>query len=392
MFQSNPIQKYYSRIFYNPQIHPPFKDVNFYLIGLMILIISVLHYSTDTSENVIHGIYRRLYYIPIIIASFRYGLFGGVISALIISLVYMPHVVYRFYIKSPGTIDRIMEIVLFNAVGIISGILVRQEKKQSQNYQRAARQLKESLEKLKRQSDQIQEIEDQLRFADRLSVLGEMAASLAHEIRNPLGSIKGVGEILAKDYNRKNEKYEFIKVLIQEVNRLNEVVENFLSLARPNINIFNKCSVDEAIKSVVTLIGNKAKKQHINITCNLKGSDTWIPCDISHFSQVLLNIILNSIDAMPDGGDLHILTETKDRGRAVIKVLDTGTGIAEKDIKNIFKPFYTTKENGTGLGLPIAKRIIESCGGSVSVSSTPGKGTVFLIEIPLTAPHVESGN
>jgi two-component system sensor histidine kinase HydH len=260
--------------------------------------------------------------------------------------------------------------------------LSQMERNQRMRYEEALRRLDESHRKLREQTDILFQTEEQLRRADRLSALGELSAGMAHEIRNPLGAIKGAVEILKDDYSPDEAKYEFIGILIKETDRLNRIVQEFLGFARPKIPEFQPADVNEAIESVLTLTAQESRKAGVMVEKRLDPSIGKRSIDAGMLKQAFLNLILNAIQAMPNGGILTI--ESSLQGRVlIVKISDTGTGIPEENRKKLFSPFFTTKKSGTGLGLAITYRIIENHRGTIDVASEPGKGTTFTVKIPV---------
>ncbi len=201
------------------------------LLVIFVTGISVLHYVTPLSLPMLHDIYQRLYYIPIIMAAFWFGLRGGVGCALIVSVAYAPHLLFQWGEHIEMELEKYLEILLYNVVGGVTGLLSQRERMRAYQVQQTALGLERSYEKLSTQSERITEMEGQLRKAERLSTIGELAAVLAHEIRNPLGSIQGTAEILKDDFQPGDRKYEFLEIMVKESKRLNNVVEDFLRLA-----------------------------------------------------------------------------------------------------------------------------------------------------------------
>ncbi|MFQ5770607.1 MAG: PAS domain-containing sensor histidine kinase [bacterium] len=362
------------------------------ILAVLIFVITILHYSTTVSKSYYHEIYKTLYYIPIILAAFHFGIKGGFIASLSISGIYLPHVIIQWRGNLDDFTHRLLEILLYNVAAYIVGRLAEGERNERKKYEKVARELQESYEKLKHQSEMLAEVEEQLRHSDRLSVMGELAASLAHEVRNPLGSIKGAAEILQDDYSKENPKYEFLQILSKEVNRLNQVIENFLSLARPKPSQFKEILLREAVESVIHIVSAKARKEKIAISCHLPVEPVKIKADENKFRQVLLNLILNAMAAINGEGCITIDSHIKNHAAAnkvlELMVADNGSGIPEGEMENIFKPFYTTKEHGTGLGLPITKRIIEEYNWNFHIESKVGEGTKVIVRIPRTGEKV----
>jgi two-component system sensor histidine kinase HydH len=357
------------------------------LLAVSIVGITLFHYLTPLHLPILHDIFQRLYYIPIIIAAFWFGLRGGLVTSIIVSILYAPHIVFQWGKFSPLELEKFLEIVLYNVVGGITGYLSQRGEERREELQRIARGLEESYRKLQSQADLIIGIEEQLRRAERLSALGELSAMLAHEIRNPLGSIRGTAEILKDDYHQGDRKYEFLEILVKEADRLNRVVEDFLQLARPLQVDRGTCDIMAELHEIATLLTGEAESRGVRLSV-VPAVLPPVRGDREKLRQVFLNLILNGIQASPRGGDMTISAARVNEGGEPAQFIDvsfadTGAGIEPAVREKIFEPFYTTKEGGTGLGLPITQKIVESHGGRIEVESEPGRGTVFLVRLPL---------
>ena len=235
----------------------------------------------------------------------------------------------------------------------------------------------------------MKEMEDRIQLAERLSSLGHLAAGIAHEIRNPLNAI-GMGlqrlkrEFLPPEESKKEEYLSFTDVISKEVRRVNGIIEQFLTLSRPfelNVRI---SSLQDLLNNLVTLFREEASSQGITIQAQLDSGLPLIKMDSEKLTQALINIMKNGIQAMEKGGVLRIETKPfKDHVEVIIS--DAGSGIPPEQIERIFNYYYTTKEKGVGLGLPIAHRIIEAHGGQLKVESKVGFGTKVTITLPLEA-------
>ncbi|MFO7982249.1 MAG: ATP-binding protein [Desulfuromonadales bacterium] len=351
------------------------------VLTVLIVAITALHYMTTTEKHQFHDIYRRLYYLPIILGGFWFSLRGGIAVSIIVSILYAPHVVFQWGHHPTTQTEQFLEILLYNIIGFMTGFLSERERRQRNRYQAAAERLEESYDKLKKQADMILEIEEQLRRADRLSALGELSAGMAHEIGNPLGSIKGTAEILRDAFPAEDKRHEFSEILIREADRLNKVVHDFLTFARPSPVGAGRYEVNEVLRDVLLLTRQQAKKNGVEIILN----EDPVPAvvgDREQIKQAFLNLILNAVQAMPQGGLLTISSARSD-GRAEIRFVDTGQGISAENLDRIFNPFFTTRHEGTGLGLAITHRIVQSHGGGLEVNSRVGKGTEFILTLPL---------
>lgn len=362
-------------------------------IRLLVLIsfivgISALHYVTPLHLPYLHDIFQRLYYLPIILAALWFGFRGGLLCSMMVSIVYAPHILFQWGGEISVEMEKYLEMLLYNIVGGVTGLLSQRERERAEELQNTARGLAESYQKLQQQSDRIILIEEQLRRAEKLSTLGEMAAVLAHEIRNPLGSIRGTAEILKDDYLPGDQKHEFIEIQIKETERLNRVVEDFLRMARPQQTEMGSCCVQDELETIITLVSNDAKERDIKLELQPAPSGAILRADGEKLRQAFLNILINALQAVPRGGGVVISTALFREGApdavCEIRFRDTGPGIDPETLKCVFEPFYTTKIDGTGLGLAVTKKIVESHGGTLLLESEPGRGTTVIVRLPMT--------
>jgi two-component system sensor histidine kinase HydH len=352
------------------------------LLALSIIAISLLHYLTPLHLHYLHDIFQRFYYLPIILSALWFGFRGGLLCSLVVSFVYAPHILFQWGGGLTLEMEKYLEIVMYNVMGGVTGLLAQRERTRSQELQRTAEGLEESYNKLQTQSERIIAIEEQLRRAEKLSTLGEMAAVLAHEIRNPLGSIRGTAEILRDDYRPGDPKHEFIEIQIKETERLNRVVEEFLRMARPQPSEMGRCSLREELDTIVTLTANDARIREIKLLLEPPVNDLVVKADGEKLRQAFLNIVINALQATPPGGTVTIATRITD-SQYEIRFRDSGPGIDATTLARIFEPFFTTKPDGTGLGLAITKKIIEGHGGTLEVESLVGQGTTVAVRLPM---------
>jgi len=216
---------------------------------------------------------------------------------------------------------------------------------------------------------------------ERLSALGEMATTVAHETKNPLNSIR-----LATSYLKKNFQgeilSEFLSIIEEEVMRLNEITSDFLGFSKPVPLRMRTTDINAIVRSTVELVRQEATDRNIEVIILTDEHVPPVPCDFSRMKQALLNLLLNAIDASAAGDSITITTEAAG-ARMSLSVQDTGRGIPAEEIENIFKPFYTTKTRGSGLGLAIVDRIVKEHKGEIAVESAAGKGTKFTITLPV---------
>jgi signal transduction histidine kinase len=297
-------------------------------------------------------------------------------------MVYAPHILFQWGGGLALEMEKYLEIVMYNVVGSVTGLLAQRERERRLELQRTAEGLEESYKKLQTQSERIIAIEEQLRRSEKLSTLGEMAAVLAHEIRNPLGSIRGTAEILRDDYRPGDPKHEFIEIQIKETERLNHVVEDFLRMARQQPINLRDCSIREELETIVTLVTKDAQDRGITLRLETCSEEVLIKGDGEKLRQAFLNIVINALQATPSGGSVSITCLCNEAWNE-LRFIDSGSGIETESLAKIFEPFYTTKPDGTGLGLAITRKIIEAHAGTLEIMSEQGRGTTVSVRMPL---------
>ncbi|MGE6631139.1 ATP-binding protein [Bacillus sp. NPDC077027] len=217
--------------------------------------------------------------------------------------------------------------------------------------------------------------------AQKLELIGTLAASTAHEIRNPLTGISGFIQLLQKKYHSEEDQLYF-SVIEEEIKRINQIVSEFLVLGKPTAEKWQLNSVKEIVGEIMPIVFSEANLYNVEVDLQINTiQDVGVYCTKDHIKQVVLNVAKNSLEAMPNGGKLTIMIEAE-KENVVIKVKDTGEGITEEMLKHIFLPFITSKEKGTGLGLVVCKRIISMYGGTIDIDSHLNKGTTVTIMLP----------
>jgi len=221
----------------------------------------------------------------------------------------------------------------------------------------------------------------------KLSIVGQIAAGLAHEIKNPLTAIKGYGQLLRKNYGHDDKINDYSDVILSEVDKITAILDSFLLLADPPPAVKQEAELKDIVSEVVAMVSPMAYLQSVVVDC--KVDNQLPPCwlDYAQIKQVLLHMCENALDAMPNGGKLKIRAYLA--GSTVcIEICDTGCGIAVEDLSKIGTPFFTTKDGGTGLNLSRAYAFVKSHNGTIDVDSAPGQGTRFRIYLPFPGINV----
>ncbi len=334
---------------------------------------SAAHYLTPRDMRLWHGIFQRLYYLPVVYAAIAFGFRGGLAAAVIAAILYIPHIVTMWGHEHQYAMEQYAEIFMFLAVGIVTGVLSDRERKRRSELQDAARKLSQVYREL-------QDTFEQVKRADRLSAIGQLAAGLAHEIRNPLASIDGAAEVLNMADDRPELRKETVGIIRKECSRLNRLLTSLLDFARPRRPEWREVDLSRVLDSAIDLVSHSAGKG-IRFHRETAHGVPRLLGDAEQLTQVMLNLTLNAAQAMPEGGDVWLTARQDDDG-IVIEIRDQGAGIPEENLDSIFDPFFTTKDTGTGLGLSVVHQIVTQHGGTVTVTGNQDKGTTFTLFFP----------
>ncbi|MGE5454888.1 MAG: two-component system sensor histidine kinase NtrB [Methylocystaceae bacterium] len=351
---------------------------NGWVIAGLIIVITTLHLTTRVDALGIHEFLRRLYYIPIILSAYRYGISGGFLVSLIAGLAYAPHLL--MYVGKPEiqVVNQLMEMLLFIILGTVTGALSEVEKQRSTE--------------LEYQLVQVKRLENEVRIADRLAAVGQLASGVAHEIRNPLGIIGAAAQLAKAEDSSQTDIDESVTVILKEVNRANQVVSRLLDFARPHIPRFEPLNLIALTEEAVRLTRQYAINNGVKLEADLPTGEAVIEADAELLKQALVNLLINAIQATPAEGDVVVKLGWQMHNRQpgiLLEITDTGVGIPEKQVARVFDPFYTTKEQGTGLGLSIVHSIVQEHGGYIRIESEENQGTSVYIWLPSEQKEVE---
>lgn len=354
-------------------------------LWLPVLAITGAHFATPGTSEWLHDVLRRLYYIPIIVGAFLFGLRGGLLTSVVVSAAYFPH---GFWLAGPhahhhgmihadptGTANKVLELVLYNVVALVTGLLVERE-------QRARREVEQKVVEM-------QSLERELVRAGRLQSLGELTAGLAHEIKNPLASLKTASAIIADEIPETSPRRKMVAILQREIDRLAALLERFLAFARPGTMTLAQVSMSEVVEQAVALVKPQAEVRQVALRVEVVPAGSPGPMvegDRDKLTQILLNVLLNAVQFSPAGGvvDVRLQQKLMPHGRyAVVGIGDEGPGIVDADRERIFDPFFSTRDNGTGLGLSIASRLIDEHRGYIDLVPDRKRGAEFLLYIPV---------
>jgi signal transduction histidine kinase len=347
------------------------------LIAFLVVALAVATWMTPPRAVVLHNILHHLNILPLMFAGFFFGWRGAIKTILLAAVLQAPSL-YRHWFTAPlDAQDQIVELSTFGAAGIIAGLLADRERLQR-------KQVEATKAELEKVHSELEQNIDRLKKAERLTAAGQLAASLAHEIRNPLASISGAAGILSRGQASSESRAECLEILMKESQRLNKLLTNFLDFARPRLPRLQPTESTAIVQSVTVLAQHAASARGISLERREREPARTINCDPEQIKQLLLNLILNAIEVTPAGGTV-LIRSFFELDRLFVEVCDEGSGIAPEAKERIFEPFFTTKENGTGLGLAIAANIAAQHQGSLSCRPGEGAGTIFCVELPSSA-------
>ncbi len=362
------------------------------IIGAFLSLITWLHYRWANAPLSYHAVLQMLYYLPVAHSAAKHGLKGGVLAALAASAA------YGIYFATDSGHDIIydsMQVVLINMIGWVTGALAHSEKKIARQYLDISLKQEELIgeleernaavaaakKNLEREVAERKALEEWLRRSEGLTAMGHLAAGVAHEIRNPLSIIRATMQILEEEQGSNPSVRECSGIIKEECDRMNAVIEEFLRFARPAPPKFEPVRLTDVIEDVLLLTTKFISRQGIGVVKEVPARLKPAWADPSQIKQVLINLIINSVEAMPQGGTLRLTLADKGKVRE-IRLKDSGIGIPPDLIAQIFGPFFSTKPKGTGLGLSIVGRIMENHKGTVKVESKQGEGTEFCLTLP----------
>jgi two-component system, NtrC family, sensor histidine kinase HydH len=318
-------------------------------------------------------------FLPVISGATNFGLLGTAITSLTASAVYLSFLVF---LGENQQIADIPELVLRTLFLPVVGYLTYQLAQANQTEKHKAQ---EAMEELARANRSLQEAQAEVRRAERLAALGQLTAGLAHELRNPLGTMKTSAQLLSRQVAQENAvAQEMAGFIVSEVDRTNSLITRFLDFARPQHLKLEAADITTMLDSAIARFEREQKNSDTSVTVFKNYSPDVPPVrfDAELMERVVANLLLNAAQASRPGGVVTVKTLSND-AEVEVAVIDRGSGIDPQNIENIFNPFFTTKSEGIGFGLAIISKILDEHGGRITVESTLGEGSVFRVFLPL---------
>jgi signal transduction histidine kinase len=324
--------------------------------------------------------------LPVISAATNFGARGVVLSTLAACGVYLSFLLTldkNQVLDVDGVFELTLHTLLYPVVGFLTYQLAAANRAKTEKLEAAAKELEEA-------NASLREAQAEVRRSERLAALGQLTAGLAHELRNPLGTLKTSAELLERKVSGDNEiAREMAGYITQEVDRINSLITRFLDFARPRNLRPQKTSLHAMLDQAIERFDREKSGPAASVSVFKNYSPDIPPVNIETelMEHVITNLLSNAAQASPSGAVVTVktrLADTEDGKQAEIAVIDRGSGIDPKHLENIFNPFFTTKSSGVGLGLSIVSKIVDDHGGQITVESTPGEGSVFHVYLPVT--------
>lgn len=358
------------------------------IIGGLISVLTGIHYTSYHYSVDYHLLLQFGYYIPVIYAAIRFGPFGGIGSGLIITVLFLPFMAdYQMSMSTEAKYTQWVEILLINGFGWFTGFLVDQERKATRSLQNALEVKEVLVMKLEVEAQERQRLEAEIRRSERLTALGQLSTGLAHEIRNPLGIIRVTTQLLAREKSEDQAVSEYCRVLIEETNRLNRMLTDFLSFARPKEPDRKVVCLGELVQESSDIVKPLIEEAGLKLEQRITDiEEITVEVDRDQMKQVILNLLINALEAQKESGNQggRIIIEGIRREDWVgFAIIDQGLGISAEVLINMFNPFYTTKEKGTGLGLSIVYRILEQHQGRITLTNVLEGGVRAEVLLPI---------
>jgi signal transduction histidine kinase len=352
---------------------------------LWIVLKLILGYVLVGYTRAIESTFWLVLLLPVVSAATFFGIVGTLLFTFIAAGAYLSFLLYinfsQLTLEWPEISILLSRVTFLAMVAILANTLAEDLRDQSEKNRRTA-------EELARANEQLQKAEEAMRRSDRLAALGQLSAGLAHELRNPLGTIKASAEMLQRSVASENEVAREVSGFIaSEVDRTNSLITRFLDFARPLELRLDKADLAQTLDRAVAAAERESAR--VAIYKNFDPEIPPFPFDAELLERVFFNLIVNASQATQPGGAVTVKTRAAD-GNVEVAVIDRGSGIEPKNLDNIFNPFFTTKPQGVGLGLAIVSKIVDQHGGKIAVESEPGKGSVFHVFLPIAGAVAET--
>jgi two-component system, NtrC family, sensor histidine kinase HydH len=320
----------------------------------MVFLVSLFYYATVPGHLYYHTMFRDLYFLPLVLAGIWFGLRAAVLTSLTVTALYMPFVIMNWGGFSAIDFRRLMEAVVLIGVAVTLGLISEREKRAQQS----------------------------LRESASLIAMGKALSAAAHDMKSPLTAIGGFARLVHKRLKEDDQSRQMLAIVIKETDRLEAMARDMLDFSRPLKLDLTHGDLNEFLRETLVIVDFQAREKNVALEAEFSASLPYVEFDILRMEQVFINLVVNALQASPKGEKVLIRTY-QGGGRVYIEVVDHGPGIPVQDREKIFSPFFTTKKEGTGLGLPIALKVLNAHGGTLEVLQTSEKGAALRVGLPL---------
>ncbi|MDA8239297.1 MAG: HAMP domain-containing sensor histidine kinase [Nitrospiraceae bacterium] len=320
------------------------------VIVAFVSVVTYLHYSTISAIHALHDIYKELYYIPILVAALVFGLRGAVATFFLIGVLYFPYMISSWTGDPATEANKILHLLLQGLFAFLAGFFVDRDKKHA-----------------------LQEEKDRY-----LAGIGQAAAAIVHDLRNPLITILGFAKRLEEGKGGRETSLQAIR---ESALTMQSIVHDVLDFSKPVTLKMTEEDFRDTVRRACDSCKTRAQEAGVFLTIELTPEPLPADVDGTHLERAIVNLINNAIDASSRDQNV-VIKVTPERQRLTVSIKDSGAGMDKETLENIFIPFYTKKSSGTGLGMPIARKIVEGHRGKINITSKPGQGTEITIEIP----------
>ena len=375
------------------QVSRGVRSPHFWIIAALMAVLTLVYYAGHIplagfggflAMTYPHDLHRALFLFPMIYAAVTFRAWGALSVSFVLLCIVLPRAFFYSPYVDPLT-RSLLSTLLIIFVGFLIAILANRVEKE----EKARAELSIAHQELTTYVQRLKENEEQLIQTEKLTSLGQMAASIAHEVNNPLAGVLVYTQLLTKkiagDNISKEIALDYLSKMDSEITRSTKLIRNLLDFARQSPPTLREIELNDVVNQALDITAHSAELQRVEVIRELAPSLPKLMADFDQLQQVCTNLILNAIQAMPDGGKLTIHTSADSDGQLRIAVQDTGCGISPENMRKLFTPFFTTKEKGkgVGLGLAVAHGIIQRHQGRIEVQTKEGEGTTFTIYLPL---------
>ncbi len=329
------------------------QKIKITLVIIQVVFISLLHYLTDENLHYYHVFFIELYFLPIVLAAFWFGLRGSLTTSLAVTVCFAPFIFGHWQNFSPDDFGRLLSVALYISSAIFIGLL----------------------------RDREMAAQKRLLQTEGLAAIGKSLAAVAHDMKAPLVAIGGFTRQVLKKFEEKDPVHAKLAFVVKETVRMESMMKNMLDFSRPLEVQFSHGDLNAIVEDNVSIVNETARNKEVTVECMLSQDIPTVAFDAIRMKQVIINLVLNAVEASLDGGIVTINTSTAAHG-VIIDVVDCGAGILIEHREKVFEPFFTTKREGTGLGLAIVKKIVEAHEGSLEILDNFPKGTIFRVMLP----------